>query len=80
MTHSAGLPFALIPPGLPLDKVGDLAAKTLCINALQTEYIPGTRVIYTSAVGFDLLGQILVNTDTRAALFLRLPLKIYSFR
>lgn len=69
LTHSAGLPFALIPPGLPLDKVGDLAAKTLCINALQTEYIPGTRVIYTSAVGFDLLGQILVNTDTRGRSF-----------
>lgn len=63
LTHSAGLPFALIPPGLPIDKVGDLAAKTKAINALQTEYVPGTRVIYTSAVGYDLLGQVLVNTD-----------------
>lgn len=69
LTHSAGLPFALIPPGLPLDKVGDLAAKTQAINALQTEYIPGTRVIYTSAVGFDLLGQVLVNTDIRGRSF-----------
>lgn len=69
MTHSAGLPFALLPPGLPLDKVGDLAAKTRAINALQTEYIPGTRVIYTSAVGYDLLGQVLVNTDTKGRSF-----------
>ncbi|MFD3608272.1 serine hydrolase domain-containing protein [Streptomyces atroolivaceus] len=63
LTHTAGLPFALLPPGLPVDKVGDLAAKTPVICGLSTEYIPGTRCIYTSAVGFDLLGQVLVNTD-----------------
>lgn len=69
LTHSAGLPFALIPPGLPIDKVGDLAAKTKAINAIQTEYVPGTRVIYTSAVGFDLLGQVLVNSDPKGRTF-----------
>ncbi|GAB3605598.1 serine hydrolase domain-containing protein [Conyzicola nivalis] len=63
LTHTAGLPFALVPPGLPIDKVGDLAAKTQVINGLQAEYIPGTRSVYTSAVGYDLLGQALVNTD-----------------
>ncbi|WP_197382724.1 serine hydrolase domain-containing protein [Mycolicibacterium mengxianglii] len=64
LTHTAGLPFALLPPGLPVDKVGDLAAKTQVINNLSAEYIPGTRCIYTSAVGFDLLGQVLVITDS----------------
>lgn len=63
LTHTAGLPFALLPPGLPLDKVGDLTAKTRVICGLSAEYIPGTRCVYTSAVGYDLLGQLLVNTD-----------------
>lgn len=63
LTHTAGLPFALLPPGLPIDKVGDLAAKSRVICGLSAEYIPGTRCVYTSAVGYDLLGQVLVNTD-----------------
>lgn len=63
MTHTAGLPFSLIPQGLPLDQVGNLAAKTEAINRTMAEYVPGTRAKYTSALGYDLLGQILVNTD-----------------
>ena len=69
LTHTAGLPFALLPPGLPLDKVGDLAAKTRAICGLSAEYIPGTRCVYTSAVGYDLLGQVLVNTDSAGRAF-----------
>lgn len=52
-----------MPPPLGLDKAGDLASKAAAICQLPAVYEPGTRCLYTSGLGFDLLGQILVNTD-----------------
>ncbi|GAA4965910.1 CubicO group peptidase (beta-lactamase class C family) [Nonomuraea thailandensis] len=65
LNHTAGLPFGLVPPPLTFDQVGDLPGKVAAINALPAVYTPGTRCIYTSGLGFDLLGQILVNTDSQ---------------
>lgn len=69
LTHTAGLPFAMIPPPLGLDKVGDLAAKAAAICQLPASYEPGTRCVYTSGIGYDLFGQILVNTDPQGRRF-----------
>ncbi|GAA1176558.1 serine hydrolase domain-containing protein [Streptomyces hebeiensis] len=65
LSHTAGLPFGLVPPPLGLDQSGNLAAKAAAISALPLAYTPGTRCVYTSSLGFDLLGQILVNTDPK---------------
>ena len=65
LAHTAGLPFGLVPPPLGLDKVGNLADKVAAICSLPAAYSPGTRCIYTSGLGYDLLGQILVNTDPK---------------
>ncbi|CAL9331362.1 hypothetical protein SUDANB58_00076 [Streptomyces sp. enrichment culture] len=63
LDHTGGLPFAMVPPPLGPDRIGDLEAKTAAICAMPAVYAPGTRSICTSGVGFGLLGQILVNTD-----------------
>ncbi|RQR70959.1 MULTISPECIES: serine hydrolase [unclassified Burkholderia] len=63
LIHTSGLPFGLVPPPLGLEKAGDLAAKSTAICAIPAAYEPGTRCLYTSGLGFDLSGQILVNTD-----------------
>lgn len=72
LCHTAGLPFALVPPPLGPAQIGDLPAKTAAISALPAIYTPGTRCLYTSGVGYDLLGQILVLTDSGDRDFRRL--------
>ena len=65
MNHTSGLPFGLVPPPLTPMQIGDLPAKTAAIAALPASYAPGTRCIYTSGLGYDLLGHILVTTDPK---------------
>ena len=72
LAHTAGLPFGLVPPPLGLDKVGNLAVKTAAMCALPAAYSPGTKCIYTSGLGYDLLGAILVNTDPKKRGFNRI--------
>lgn len=72
LSHTAGLPFGLVPPPLGLDKVGNLEMKTAGICALPAAYRPGTKCIYTSGLGYDLLGQILVNVDSKGRNFSRI--------
>jgi CubicO group peptidase (beta-lactamase class C family) len=62
-THTAGLPAALFPSPLGPDSIGDLSAKVKAISALPALYTAGTRSLYTMGLGYDVLGQILVNTD-----------------
>jgi CubicO group peptidase (beta-lactamase class C family) len=69
LCHTGGLPFALVPPPLPLSAVGDLARKAKAICKLRTVYEPGTRCAYTSGTGFDLLGQIVAVTDPKRRSF-----------
>jgi CubicO group peptidase (beta-lactamase class C family) len=68
-THTAGLPFALVPPPLTPADIGDLARKSAAIAALPAAYAPGTRCLYTSGLSFDLLGQLVVNTDPQGRSF-----------
>jgi len=72
LAHTAGLPFGLVPPPLGLDRVGNLAVKAAAMSALPAAYSPGTKCIYTSGLGYDLLGQILVKTDPKKRGFNRI--------
>lgn len=65
LNHTSGLPFALVPPPLGPDKAGDLSAKASALCNIAASYEPGTRCIYTGGLGYDALGQILVNTDKK---------------
>jgi len=69
LNHTSGLPFALVPPPLGLDKAGNLSAKATALSHIPASYMPGTRCIYTGGVGYDALGQILVNTDLKGRTF-----------
>lgn len=69
MNHTSGLPFGLVPPGMSLFQCGDLKTKAEAIAALPISYSPGTRCIYTSGLGYDLLGHILVATDPQQRSF-----------
>jgi CubicO group peptidase (beta-lactamase class C family) len=65
LNHTAGLPTSMVPPPLPLTAFKDLAARMRAIEKLEAAYEPGTRCAYTSGVGYDVLGAILVKTDKR---------------
>ncbi len=69
LNHTSGLPFALVPPPLGLDKAGDLSAKAAALSQIPALYVPGTRCLYTGGLGYDALGQILVNTDYKKRSF-----------
>lgn len=69
LNHTAGLPTALIPPPLPLTAFNDLAGRVEAICMLPAVYRPGTRCAYTSGIGYDVLGQILVKTDQKGRPF-----------
>lgn len=63
LNHTAGLPAAPVAPPLPIQKMGHLAEHAAAIAKLDAAYEPGTRCCYTSGTGYDMLGQILVETD-----------------
>lgn len=63
LNHTAGLPAAPVAPPLPIQKMGHLAEHARAIEKLRAAYAPGTKCCYTSGTGYDMLGQILVETD-----------------
>ncbi|WP_285474893.1 serine hydrolase domain-containing protein [Actinoplanes sp. NBRC 101535] len=69
MTHTAGLPFGMVPPGVTPAQIGDLPRKAAAIAAIPAAFAPGARCVYTSGLGYDLLGHILVNTDPKGRNF-----------
>ena len=69
LCHTAGLPTALVPPPLPMQKSGQLAEVAAAVCKLKAIYVPGTRAVYTSGTGYDLLGQIVVNMDPQKRRF-----------
>lgn len=65
INHTAGLPAAPVAPPLGIQEMGHLEKHSHAIEKLQAAYEPGTRCCYTSGTGYDMLGQILVETDTK---------------
>ncbi len=63
LCHTAGLPSTPVSPPLPLTAVGQLHRLATAASKLEAVYPPGTRCAYTSGTGYDVLGQIIVNTD-----------------
>ena len=85
LAHTAGLPTVLVPPPIPLTAIGDLPRKAKAIKKLKGVYKPGTSCAYTSGTGYDALGQILVETDSKRRSFNRIakedlfdPLGMYN--
>jgi CubicO group peptidase (beta-lactamase class C family) len=72
LCHTAGLPTAPVAPPLPMSAAGQLARHAKAICDLRPVYPAGTRCAYTSGTGYDALGQILVNTDTKRRSFQRI--------
>lgn len=69
LCHTSGLPTAVIAPPLTLASIGQLTPHTEAICALDAVYAPGTRCVYTSGTGYDILGQLLVSTDPKRRSF-----------
>jgi CubicO group peptidase (beta-lactamase class C family) len=71
LTHSAGTyaGFAPPPPLTMADHVGDLAANVRIISAVPAANVPGERVVYNPFASYAVLGQLLVETDTRRRSF-----------
>lgn len=69
LCHMAGLPTATIAPPLPLQAMGSLDEAATAAAELDALYPPGEGCVYSSGVGFDVLGQVLVNADPEARLF-----------
>ncbi|MFT3755707.1 MAG: serine hydrolase domain-containing protein [Pseudoxanthomonas sp.] len=65
LCHTAGLPSTPVSPPLPLTAVGQLQRLATAAAKLEAVYPPGTRCAYTSGTGYDVLGQIIVNTDPK---------------
>lgn len=63
LCHTAGLPAAPVPAPLPLSAMGDLKRTAPAIAALKPVYPVGTKCVYTSGTGYDMLGEVLVRTD-----------------
>jgi CubicO group peptidase (beta-lactamase class C family) len=72
LCHTGGLPSVPVPPPVPLSAVGDLNRKVEASKRLSAIYLPGTRCAYTSGTGYDVLGQILVETDPAGRNFNRI--------
>lgn len=69
LCHTAGLPAAPVPAPLPLSAMGDLSRTAPAICALKPVYPAGTKCVYTSGTGYDLLGELLVRTDPHKRAF-----------
>lgn len=69
LTNMAGLPSAVVAPPLCLQALGDLDQTVAATNELDAVYSPGEGCVYTSGPGYDVLGQILVNTDPQGRPF-----------
>lgn len=65
LCHTAGLPAAPVAPPLPLTAMGQLRRHSNAICRLKDIYAPGTRCVYTSGTGYDMLGRILIDTDPK---------------
>lgn len=69
INHTAGLPAAPVAPPLPIQKMGHLEEHARAIEKLKAAYAPGTKCCYTSGTGYDLLGEIIVETDPKHRAF-----------
>lgn len=69
LNHTAGLPSAPVAPPASIATAGHLAEHARAIEKLKPVYEPGTRCAYTSGTGYDMLGQILVETDPQKRSF-----------
>lgn len=69
INHTAGLPAAPVAPPLPIQKMGHLEERARAIEKLKAAYAPGEKCVYTSGTGYDLLGEIIVETDPKHRAF-----------
>ena len=64
LTHTGGAWGGLMPPppAGPQD-IGNLAKSVAAVAAQPLAFTPGSRVFYSPIAGFNVLGQLLVETD-----------------
>jgi CubicO group peptidase (beta-lactamase class C family) len=67
LTHTSGMPLGL--PGLPVEKLGDLAANVRAICDMGPQSTPGTVVSYSASVGYTIIGEMIRRLDRKRRSF-----------